>query len=71
MVLLSFEDLEKIRISPKFRRRSSKIAPAKPMIMDYDIPLGGYLWVEKAAFPKFELFCSRYRKMNKTLFVCL
>ena len=38
--------------------------------MDYNIPLGGYLWVEKAAFPKFELSYSRYRKMNKTyLFV--
>ena len=31
VVLLSFEDLQKIRIFPKFRRRSSKIVPAMPI----------------------------------------
>ena len=50
-----------------------------PSFSWFFIPLGGYLLVEKAAFPKFELSCSRYRKINKhhfflskrSLFVCL
>ena len=33
MILLSFEDLQKIRISPKFQRRSSKIVPATPILI--------------------------------------
>ena len=35
------------------------------MIMDYNIPSGGYSGDKKVAFLEFKLFCDRYKKLIK------
>ena len=43
----------------------------KVMIMDYNIPTGGYSREEKSVFLKFQLFCYKYKKLMKISYVGL